>query len=306
MASFRVPLTAVVLFGLLASYPTAAPDFSAWSSPVNLGSIVNSAFAEQSPAVSKDGLSLYFQSDRPGEGAADLWVSRRNSVEEPWGPPENLGDVVNTSAFEARPNLSRDGHWLFFSSNRAGGLAPGLDIWVSYRTHVHDDFGWQPPVNLGSGVNAASASEIEASYVENDDGGAPLLFFVSNRFGPFDVFVSQLLPNGTWGAASWVPELNSEQPEQSISVRFDGLEAFLTRGVPPFPAGFDIWVSTRKSVFEVWSDPVSLGSPVNSAVGDESAHIAAHGETLYFESNRSGGVGRTDLWMTTRRKGKKP
>jgi len=308
MRSVRFALTAVVLFAFLTSSPTAGPEFSEWSEPVNLGPIVNSAVADQAPDVSKDGLSLFFQSDRPGLGASDLWVSQRNSVDEPWGPPANLGPAINSTAFESRPNLSRDGHWLFFSSNRAGGLAPGLDIWASYRQHVHDDFGWQPPVNLGPGVNAAGSSEIEASYVENDDGGAPLLYFVSNRaggFGAFDVYVSELLPDGTWGTATWIPELSSTQPEQSVSVRFDGLEAYIVKGVAPFPAGFDLWVSTRRTVFELWSDPVNLGPLVNSAVADDAAHIASHGQTLYFESSRAGGVGRNDLWVTTRTKAAK-
>jgi len=301
MVFLRVASTAVVLLALLASYPTAAPEFSDWSTPVNLGPIVNSTFADQSPAVSKNGLSLYFQSDRPGFGNSDLWVSRRDRVDEPWGPPENLGTMVNSSAFESRPSLSRNEHWLFFSSNRAGGLAPGLDIWASYREHVHDDFDWQPPVNLGSGVNAAGSSEIEASYVEND--GAPQLFFVSNRlggFGAFDVYVSDLLADGTWAPATWVPDLSSAGPDQSVSVRFDGLEAFIIRGTPPFPAGFDLWVSTRDTVSHSWSQPVTLGQLVNSNRGDESAHIASDRRTLYFESSRPGGVGGADLWATTR------
>jgi hypothetical protein len=180
-----------------------------------------------------------------------------------------------------------------------------LDIWASYREHVHDDFAWQPPVHLGPGVNAPGSSEIEASYVENDDGGAPLLYFVSNRpggLGGFDVYVSELLADGTWGPAAWTPDLSSALPDQSVSVRFDGLEAFIVKGVSPLPAGFDLWASTRKTVFDVWSEPINLGPVVNSVSGDESAHIASHGETLYFESSRTGGAGRTDLWMTTRSK----
>ena len=307
MASPRVALTGIVLLALLASSPTAAPKFSDWSAPMNLGPVVNSAFADQAPAVSRDGLSLYFQSDRPGFGASDLWVSRWNSVDEWWGPPDNLGPVINSSSFESRPSLSRDGHWLFFSSNRSGGFSPGLDIWASYREHVHDDFGWQPPVHLGPGVNSAGSSEIEASYVENDDGGPPLLFFVSNRafgFGAFDVYVSELLADATWGAATWVPDLSSTLPDQSVSVRFDGLEAFITKGVPPLPAGFDLWVSTRETVFHPWSEPVSLGPLVNSVGLEASADIAADRQTLYFESSRAGGVGGSDLWVTTRSRNK--
>jgi hypothetical protein len=114
-------LTAVVLVALLASYPTAAPKYSDWSAPVNLGAVVNSPFNDQGPAISKDGLSLYFSSGRPGFGGSDIWVSQRDSLEAPWGPPNNLnylGGVVNTTADESIPALSRDEHWLFFNSPR--------------------------------------------------------------------------------------------------------------------------------------------------------------------------------------------
>lgn len=47
------------------------------------------------------------------------------------------------------PNLSRDGHWLFFSSTRPGRFG-NFDIWVSWRANPHDDFGWETPVNLGA------------------------------------------------------------------------------------------------------------------------------------------------------------
>ena len=305
MVVVRLILTAVVVVALSASPRLAGPDFSDWSEPINLTAL-NSTAADQAPAVSRDGLSLYFHSDRAGGyGANDIYVSRRASEDDAWGPPDNVGPAVNSVDFEARPSLSRDGHWLFFSSNRPGGFSPGLDIWVSYREHVHDDFAWETPVHLGSGVNAGTSSEVEASYVENDDGGVPLLYFVSNRpggLGGFDVYVSELLADGTWGAAAHVPELSSTSPDQSVSVRFDGLEAFIVKGLAPLPAGFDFWVSTRASTFDAWSEPVRLAAPVNSTSLDASAEISSDRLTLYFESSRPGGRGGSDLWMTTRTK----
>src|SRR6476661_4010255 len=176
MAFSRVALTAVLLLALLTSSPTAAPNFSDWTSPVNLGPVVNSAFNDAGPALSKNGLSLYFDSNRPGTlGGADLWVSHRNSLEEPWELPINLGPVVNSTSDDVQCNLSRDGHWLFFVSRRPGGLG-GFDIWVSYREHVHDDFDWQPPVNVGPFVNSTSFDQ-NPFFFDNEEVGVPQLFF---------------------------------------------------------------------------------------------------------------------------------
>src|SRR3954467_9964908 len=101
MPSVRNTLSAGALLGSLAAYPSAGPAYSDWAAPVNLGPIVNSAFIDAGPAISRDGLTLYFGSDRPGGfGGLDLWVTERASLEAPWGAPVNLGAKVNSASLE--------------------------------------------------------------------------------------------------------------------------------------------------------------------------------------------------------------
>ena len=296
-------LLGVALSLILASdIALAAPKFSEWSTPINLGPAVNSAFADQSPAISKDGLSLYFGSTRSGgSGAFDIWVSQRETVDGAFGPPMNVAPV-NTAFIENVPALSSDGHWLFFNSNRPGGFG-GVDLLVSYRNHVHDDLDWQTPVNLGAGVNSASL-DIGASYFANDDFGVPLLFFGSDRPGGpggTDIYVSAQQPDGSFGAAELVNELSSPFSDNRPVVRFDGLELFLFSDRPD-GSNVDMWVSTRNSVFDPWSTPVNLGPTVNSPQDDRQAYITSDRRTLFFASDRPGGVGGFDLYMTTRSK----
>src|SRR5262245_30340821 len=133
-----------VLIGMPTSI-TAGPVYSDWSTPVSLGAVINSTANDAGPTLSKDRLRLYFSSNRSGSvGGSDLWFSKRNRDEDAWGAPINLGEVVNSTADENTPNISRDGHWLYFMSRRPGSqINPagvvGIDIWVSYREHVHDD-----------------------------------------------------------------------------------------------------------------------------------------------------------------------
>jgi hypothetical protein len=307
MVILRAALAVVALLVLLTSYPTAAPNFSDWSEPVNIGPSVNSPFNESAPTVSKDRRSLYFASNRPGQfGGNDLYVSQWDDATGWWGPGVNLGPDVNSAATEFSPNLSRDGHWLFFHSNRQpGGFTPGLDIWASYREHVHDDFAWQAPVNLGAGVNAPGL-DTGPSFFENDDIGVPQLFFASNRAnlgvpGAVDIYVSDLMPDGTFGPARLVPELSSPQPEPGLSVRFDGLEVFLfSARAGGQGAGFDLWTAMRDTIFHPWSEPTNLGPIVNTPFNENDPHITSDRQTLYFTSGRPGGMGGADLYVTTR------
>src|SRR5690348_18396119 len=63
------------------------PAYGPWSAPVNLGPVVNSRYNDNHPAISKDGLSLYITSGRPGgvNGAnvpqfEEIWVSQRAKI----------------------------------------------------------------------------------------------------------------------------------------------------------------------------------------------------------------------------------
>jgi hypothetical protein len=302
--SINLALSVLLGLGLVAHHVAAQGKFSDWSAPINLGSIVNSAFNDIGPAVSKDGLSLYFGSNRPGGsgGGLDIWVSQRASVEDPWGPPTVLGPIVNTSFTENVPSFSRDGHWMFFNSDRPGGFG-GTDIWVSWRAHTHDDFGWQPPVNIGPGVNTASGDSV-GSYFENAEAGTPLLFFSSNRPGtgaaPGGPYVSALAGDGSFGPATLVTELESPVDDMRPAIRFDGREIFLASSRLGSLGGRDLWASLRETVFDTWSPPENVGAVVNSISNELTPYLSSDRRVLYFASDRPGGFGAADLFATTR------
>jgi Tol biopolymer transport system component len=111
-------------------FETTRPTIDApWSRPVNLGPLVNSPMAEFYPFISSDGLSLFFVSMRwGGLGQGDLYVTTRPTIKDPWSTPINLGPNVNTHNCDEYPEISSDGKYLIFSSNRSGGMG-GYDIW---------------------------------------------------------------------------------------------------------------------------------------------------------------------------------
>jgi Tol biopolymer transport system component len=201
------------------------------------------------------------------------------------------------------PALSRDGHLLFFASTRSDVSFGGVDIWVSRREDTHDDFAWQPAVNLGAGVNSAGQDE-GPSYFENDDVGVPQLYFSggASRPGGAGIYVSEQAADGSFGPAVLIVELSGLGITTRPSIRHDGLEIFFNSNRPGSIANSqDLWVATRETVFDAWSEPINLGSPVNTELVDVQPYISSDRETLFFASNRPGG-GPTDLYMSTRTK----
>ena len=276
--------------------------FSQWSEPVNLGPVINSRFSQTFSSISRNGLSLYFSSNRPdGFGGPDIWVSQRAGLDAPWGVPQNLGPNINTNSADYTPNLSPDGYWMFFSSDRPGGCG-GVDIWLAWRLDPEDDFGWELPGNLGCIMNTPEP-DITPAYFEEAETGVVTLYFSSLRpggLGAFDIYASQLRRDFFFGSAALVWELSNPPGATHPAIRHDGLEMFFASSRPGAFGEADLWVSTRDTARDAWSTPVNLGPLVNTRFYEGGPALSADGTTLYFYSTRPGGFGVFDIYATYR------
>lgn len=292
-------LIATALVMLPGGPPLKARTSAPWSVPINLGPGINSTANDDGPAISKDELSLYFNSTRPGgSGGQDIWVVQRQERDAPWGTPVNLTSI-NTGAEEFAPNFSDDGHRMFFVSNRTGG-AGGLDLWVSLREDKHDDFGWLPPVNLGI-VNSVAN---DAAPGSSREGNEEVLYLTSNRpggMGGADIYASIRQSDGSFGPAVAVTELNSPVQDARATV-WRARELFLFSPRAGSVGGNDLWTSTRRNHLAAWATPQNVGAIVNTVFDEIQPAISWDGGTLFFASNRPGGAGLLDVYMTTRNK----
>jgi len=289
----------VVALGLLAVASSA--QFASWSSPVNLGPVVNSKGIDQCVCISNDGLSLYFSSNRNAKwGMRDLFVSRRTHRSAPWGPPQVV-PAVSSPHDESCPALSLDQLKLYFASNRPGGCG-GTDFYVSERSNPYDDFGWGAPVNLGcesdGHVNSA-ASEQTPSFFEAEDG-TQVMYFTSTRGGGNDVYASLMGEDGTFGPADPVGELNTPYGELGPALRHDGLEIIFGSTRPGGLGGYDLWTATRRHTWQPWSTPQNV-SVLNSSSNEVGRFSFSYdGREFYFGSDRPGGYGSRDLYYAKR------
>jgi Tol biopolymer transport system component len=260
------------------------------------------------PFISRDGKMFYLASSRPGGlGGIDIWVATRPSVNQPWGAPVNVGAPVNSPANDFCPTIARNGHSFYFVSDRAGGCG-GTDIYV---TRLNDGRGFEPPQNLGCGVNSAADEVTPFPLPERATG--PVLYFSSTRPGGFapdpagavtgdaDLYVSES-HGGVFGPAELVPDVNTAADDLQPNLRRDGLELFFASNRPGTIGLTDLYVATRERPAGAWSTPVNLGSNVNSVAVEMRPSLSWDGTTLYFGSTRAGSEGSIDIYVTTREK----
>jgi hypothetical protein len=299
------------------SSPQGAEVYADWTGVFNVGAPVNTADYNDTYAIlSRDELTMYFTSDRPGgvpgPGGVrnyDLWLTTRASLDDPWETPTNLS-ALNTGAEDSLAVLSSDEHVMFFHSTRSGGCGAG-DIWMT-RRHDRRSPDWDPPVNLGcvetGGTVNTGATEIAPALFENPRGGQVTLFYGSNRPGPpkdLDVYASVVGEDGYFRPGELVREFSSAARDTRIFIRRDGLEAFITSDRPNGQGLIDIWTSTRESLSDLWPPTsIDVPSPVNGVCDDGSPWLSRDGMKLYFFSTRTSGLqcGTRDIWYATREK----
>jgi peptidoglycan-associated lipoprotein len=135
-----------------------------WSEPKNLEILPDSMVAAH-PAISKDGLVLYFVSDMPGGfGSKDIWLVTRPGENESWSKPTNAGPDINTRGDELFPYVREDGT-LYFSSDGLIGMG-GLDI---FKAAPQADGSWLVQ-NLKSPLNSF-ADDFGIVFEEGNEKG---------------------------------------------------------------------------------------------------------------------------------------
>jgi Tol biopolymer transport system component len=161
-----------------------------WGAPVNLGPIVNTSSVEGMPAISADGLSLFFSYEQSGQGSGnwEIAMTTRATTDGEWGAPQLLGPPVNSSSGENWPSISTNGLMLFFGSDRPGGS--GIDLWVARRSAIDEP--WAEAFNLGPVVNSPAW---DVTPHLSADGAT--LYFASDRDGGrggFDLWQVSITP----------------------------------------------------------------------------------------------------------------
>jgi outer membrane protein OmpA-like peptidoglycan-associated protein/Tol biopolymer transport system component len=211
---------------------------------------------------------------------------------------KNLGPVINSSEHDYSPTVTADGRTMFFVSRRPGGL--GNDDFYMSKSPEGDDTTWGKPVNVteintkvedGAASIAADGQTIYFATARNTTVKADVNLWVATLEGT------------TWKNLHEVgAPVNTTSWESQPSIAPDGKRLFFASN----RAGkigneenknVDIFVSHMLADGR-WSDPVNLGSKINTGKYDASPFIATDGTTLYFCSDGHGGLGGKDIFRS--------
>jgi tetratricopeptide (TPR) repeat protein/cell division protein FtsN len=181
-----------------------------WVRSKKLKKPVTSKYNETHAALSPDGKTLYFASDRPdGLGGLDIYKSTLDKKER-WDDPVNLGSRVNTPVDEDTPFITPDGRYLFFSSQGHNSIG-GFDIFYV------DLQGNGEPVNLGHPVNDADDNLF---YYPTSLNRGVMALSKSDGFGPQDIYDIKIIPlvtvNGNIASVDNQKKANGEVVKVSL------------------------------------------------------------------------------------------
>jgi hypothetical protein len=147
-----------------------------WSDPVLMGSDINTKAWETHGAITADGNTFYFISDRTGGyGGRDIYRVVR-LPDGSWSKAQNLGNMINTKYDEEGVFIHPNGRTLYFGSVGHNSMG-GFDIFTS---ELQDDGTWSYPKNVGYPLNTVDDNVF---FITTADGRRG--YFSSDQFGGY-------------------------------------------------------------------------------------------------------------------------
>lgn len=241
--------------------------------------------------ISPDGrTALWFSRDRPGgPGGYDIWIARREGNE--WAPATPVS--FNSPGRDFDPAFSRDGRFVYFCSDRPGGMGKD-DL---YRVAVTAK-GFGTPENLGPQVNSAAN---EYAPMLSPDGRR--LLFSSDRpggAGRHDLYTAQPKARGFVPAVPLPGAINTPADEFDASFLADSRTLVFARAPSMKDDRIDLFAATSQSGrYDAGMIlPLAVNDPVRDSYGPMLDWSAP--DRLTFSSQR-GGAQSMELYRVTYR-----
>jgi peptidoglycan-associated lipoprotein len=218
-------------------------DKGKWSNPELVEGDLNTEFDEGITAFTPDGQTMYFaKALRKTDSGTSVEIYKASRSEAKWSGASKFEITADTLSAYDDPAVSKDGKWLYFSSDMPGGQG-GKDLW---RVMISDGHGTLE--NLGEQINTPGDERFP--YVRDDS----TLYFSSNGhagFGGLDLFRARLLPSGRWFVENMGSPMNSSGDDFGITFESEGEKGYFSSNRKD-ARGYDHIFSFEKPDLKVW------------------------------------------------------
>lgn len=209
--------------------------------------------------------------------------------------------IIDGNYMPAEPlNLGwHNDYWvgaMCFSSDKKTLYFVGIDYPLGYgRGDIYKsefiDNQWSEPMNIGKPVNSATM-ESQPCISAN---GKELYFVRDTKNYKSNIYYSRYF-HGEWTTPQAVASVNTRFGEMAPFLHPDGRSLFFASEGHNGMGGYDIFVC-RRLLNGTWSEPVNLGTPVNTEKNEISFVVSADGKKCYVSSDRDGGFGGYDIYV---------
>jgi OOP family OmpA-OmpF porin len=269
----------------------------------NLGFNINSELAELRPTISADGNLLFFICENHPfntkynsiRNSQDIWYSERDTTTGKWTEAVHMEYPLNTYAYNAVFWISPDNNRILIRNAFIDGDYAGNGVSMSYRKK---NGSWSMPQALRI-KNYEKYDRGHQNGATMSQDAQTLLLYMSEVPGSYenDIYVCFLQPDGTWSEPkSLGKKINlPKYDEMTPYLAADGVTLYFSSNRPGGLGDNDIWMTKRlDKTWQKWSDPVNLGSPINTEDRDAFFTMDAGGEYAYMSSAQSG-FGESDI-----------
>ncbi|MFC5272048.1 OmpA family protein [Adhaeribacter terreus] len=200
-----------------------------------------------------------------------------------------ITNALNSAASDHGPILFNNDKSLIFTSSRQAQAKKNPDENIYFSEF--DGQNWSAPQAFPKPVNT---SDHDAAAGISADGNTLYIYRFENGG---DIY--QMKRNGsTWGEPEEMPEpINSEFYEPSIFITADNQYAFFASDRYDGFGGLDLYITLRQPDGS-WSEPMNLGSNINTEYDEDAPFVSADGMTLYFSSRGHNSMGGYDLFSS--------
>jgi len=174
----------------------------------------------------------------------DIYYSKKGA-DGSWSDIVALENINNPDTWESMPSVSSDGKWLYFVSDRPGGMG-GFDI---YRSHKDDQGVWSKPENLGPSINTKGNEKTPFLHTDSQT-----LYFSSDSpqlmgLGGYDIYYSRIQADESWKKPTNIGfPINSDADDAGFFVSLDGKTAYYSSNKLKGVGGWDVYE------FELYKD----------------------------------------------------